>query len=168
MRYFTLLSICGMFFFSGCDERGLNPNDVSEPGFGGTIAYVSKLPSNDSLHDIRIVAVPYFPVDTTFGLIFTKIVEAIIPFSESLSATADSGKTIQYQMFVKPQTYYYVAVVQQYGMNPFVDWRVISVYGYTSANPNPKIVTVEEGEFTISINFIVDFYNLPPQPFTTP
>ena len=148
----------------GCEEQGLNPNNVSEPGFGGTISYISKIPV-DSLQDLRIVAVPYFPVDTTFEEVLAKIIDRVIAYSENITSTADSGKSVEYKLYVKPQTYSYVAIVQQYGSNELHDWRVVSVYGYSPSILNPKSVVVRDGDFTKGINFTVDFYNLPPQPF---
>lgn len=168
MRAFTLLFGVCLFSLLGCDEQGLNPNDVSEPGIGGTITYISKLPPPDSLYDLRVVAVPYFPLDTTFQPLIFNVVEGIIPFSGDIRSTADSGKTVKYELYCKPQKYYYVAIVQQYGLDVFAQWRVVSVYGYSTANPNPQTITIVDGKFTPNINFVVDFYHLPPQPFRTP
>lgn len=168
MKYLFPRIITVIFLLSGCDEHGLNPDNVDESGFGGTISFVSKLPPPDSLFDIRIVAVPYFPVDTLFQPIILKVLDGVIPFSENFKQSADSGKTIRYELFVKPQTYYYVAVVQQFGIDVFSQWKVVSVYGYGPSDPNPKIIAVEDGKFTRNINFTVDFYDLPPQPFRVP
>jgi len=158
-----ILSVCG------CDRDGLNPNDYQEPGISGTITFDGQLPPLDSLKDLRIVAVPYYPVDTTFAELFDKIVnKGIIPFSEGFSGKAVSNGSLPYQMDVKPQTYHYVAVVQLYGANFLQDWRVVSVYGYTTADPKPKPVVVKEGAVTDNINFFVDFYSVPVQPFNHP
>ena len=168
MRSITLLSLLGFILLTGCDEQGLNPNDVSEPGFGGSITFVSKLPPTDSLTDLRIVAVPYFPVDTLFQPLIIKVIEGIIPFGENIVSKADSGKTITYEMFVKPQTYYYLAIVQQYGIDVFSQWKVVGVFGYVPSQTQSKIITVPDGKFIRDVNFTVDFYQLPPQPFKLP
>jgi hypothetical protein len=153
----------------GCDQSGLNPDEYQEPGFSGTITFTGTIPPSDSLRDLRIVAVPYYPVDTTFAELFDKIVnKGIIPFSESLSGTAAANSTVVYVMNVKPQEYRYVAVVQMYGINFLNDWRVVSVFGYTPSDPNPKTVTVSDGIQTRGVNFVVDFYSLPTQPFKLP
>ncbi|MHB1048855.1 MAG: hypothetical protein ACYC09_02150 [Bacteroidota bacterium] len=160
-----------MFILSanGCDRDGLNPNQYQEPGISGTISFAGPLPPSDSLRDLRIVAVPYYPVDTTFAELFDKIVnKGIIPFSEGLSAKAVANGSIAYHMNVKPQTYHYVAVVQLFGINFLQDWRVVSIYGYTTADPTPKPVVVTEGTITDNINFVVDFSSVPVQPFTQP
>lgn len=168
MRQFSVLIFLALFLQNGCDEQGLNPNNVVEPGFGGTISFVSKIPGADSLRDLRIVAVPYYPIDTLFQPLILKVIDGIIPFSEDIRLKADSGKTIQYEIFVKPQTYYYVAIVQQYGIDVFSQWKVVSVFGHTITNPNPAAISISDGKFTGNINFVVDFYNLPPQPFKVP
>jgi len=168
MRYFTLLFIVGAVFFAGCDSQGLNPNNVNEPGFGGTISYVSNIPPADSLQDLRVVAVPYFPIDTLPQLLIEKIVQGIIPFSSDMRVTAVSGTTASYEFYLKPQTYYYIAVVQQYGADVFSQWRVVSIYGYSPSTPNPRSITVQDEQFTTGVNFVVDFYHVPPQPFKVP
>lgn len=168
MRSITLFSLLVFFILTGCDEQGLNPNDVSEPGFGGTISFVSKLPPPDSLKDLRIVAVPYFPVDTLFQPLIIKVIEGVIPFSENMISKADSGTTFSYEMFVKPQTYYYLAVVQQYGIDVFSQWKVVGVFGYIPSQINSKTIVVPDGKFVHGVNFTVDFYQLPPQPFKAP
>lgn len=161
--------ILSLLLLFGCDQYGLNPDEYREPGFTGSITFTGSIPPSDSIRDLRIVAVPYYPVDSTFAELFDKIVnKGIIPFSESLSEKVAPNGSIEYTMNVKPQDYRYVAVVQMYGLNFLNDWRVVSVFGYTSSDPNPKTVTVSDGKQTVGINFVVDFYTLPAQPFKLP
>lgn len=152
---------------TGCDEEGLNPNEFQEPGFSGTITFVGTIPPRDSIDDLRVVAVPYFPVDSTVAELITKILNQTIPYSGSLSDRVAPQTTIQYEMFVKPDTFKYVAVAQLFNSaNPFQDWRVVSIYGNSATNPTPVVVI--DGEMRKNVNFTVDFYNLPPQPFKLP
>ena len=151
----------------GCD-KGISPDDTLtvKPGFGGTITYVSSPPPRDSLIQLRIVAVPYYPIDTVVGALIQKILLGEIPFSDTLQlSSTDSGKTQRYEFFVPPGEYKYVAVVQQYGALIFEDWRVVSIYGFSPSTPFPRPVTVTVDKFQTGIDFIVDFKNLPPQPF---
>lgn len=165
--FFLLLLI--ILLLTGCDEQGLNPNDVaSETGFGGKITFTSKIPPQEKIEDLRIVAVPYYPVDTTVAELIAKVLSSVIPFTESLPTAVDSGSVLQYKFLLKPQTYPYVAVVQRYGSNFFLEWKVISVYGFSSAKSYPDTVIVKENRFVSNINFEVDYNNLPPQPFKTP
>ncbi|MCK9409949.1 MAG: hypothetical protein WCX28_06690 [Bacteriovoracaceae bacterium] len=166
MRSFTLLCSSVVFcilILDGCDE-GLNPNNVSEPGFGGSITFVGSLPPADSLNDLRIVAVPYYPIDTLYQTLIIKVIEGVIPFSADIRSSVDSGKTVQYEMFLKPKIYYYVAIVQQYGQDVFSQWKVVSVYSVSPNDPSPKSLVIGDGKFTNNVNFTVDFYHLPPQP----
>ena len=168
MRYFTLLSILTVLFGAGCSEHGLNPDTFKDPGFSGTISFEGAIPPADSLRDLRVVAVPYYPIDTVFQTIILKIIEGTIPFGENISAKAVSGTSVRYEMQVKPQTYPYVAVVQQFGADVFSQWKVVSVFGLNKTGTVPGSVLVEDGKVTQNINFTVDFYNLPPQPFRIP
>jgi hypothetical protein len=170
MRYFTPLILTVLVvsaILSGCD-KGLDPNAVTEPGFGGMITYIGPLPPSDSLKDLRIVAVPYFPVDTLFQPLILKVIDGVIPFSGDIRSGAESGKSVPYEMFLKPQTYYYIAIVQQFGLDVFSQWKVVSVYQVSPSDPTPKVLKVEDGKFISNINFTVDFYRLPPQPFRVP
>ena len=167
MKYRKLhLFLLTCLLLLGCEGEGLNPNEVTEPGFGGTMTFTGTIPF-DSLYDLRVIAVPYYPIDTAFAEIFKKIfIEGVISFSnENFSNQTRQNGVINYLMFVKPQTYKYVAVVQQYGDNEFHDWRVVSVFGFSQTNPTHLPVIVEEDKITKNVNFIIDFHNLPPQPF---
>lgn len=151
----------------GCD-KGISPSDTPQvkPGFGGTITYVSSPPPRDSLIEVRIVAVPYYPVDTVVGTLILKIAQGIIRTSDTLQLSSiDSGKTQRYEFLLPPGEYKYVAVVQLYGQFYFEDWRVISIYGFSPSTPFPRPITVAVDKFQTGIDFIVDFKNLPPQPF---
>ena len=157
----SLLICCIVLFIlcTGCD-KGLAPIVVS-PGFSGTITYKSKFPPPDSLLDLRIIAVPYYPIDSSFQKIYDKVTSLVIAFSPEPLSTVTP--TIKYTMFVDPKTYYYVAVVQQYG--DYTQWRVVGIYCDSTVSNIPKSVTVSDGKYTEGIDINVDFYNLPPQPF---
>ncbi len=158
------MSIFFILVLFGCD-KGISPN-IAPSGFEGTITYVSSPPPSDSLVDLRVVAVPYYPIDTVVETLIQKIFSGAIPYSGTLLlSTIDSGKTQTYQFLLQPGVYKYVAVVQQYGILILNDWKVVSIYGYSQATPSPGVVTVSEGKIQTGINFIVDFKNLPPQPF---
>ncbi|MBP6672067.1 MAG: hypothetical protein KA247_02910 [Bacteroidetes bacterium] len=168
MRYFTLLSAAVVLFTGGCSEQGLNPETFTDPGFTGTISFIGAVPPPDSLLDLRVVAVPYYPIDTVFQTLILKIIEGTIPFGENISAHAAVGSTMRYEMLVHPQSYPYAAVVQQFGPDVFSQWKVVSVFGISIGNNTPGNVHVQDGKVTQNINFIVDFYHLPPQPFRIP
>lgn len=158
-----VLAVC----LASCD-KGIAPTGTGEvkPGFGGTITYVSSPPPRDSLVQLRVIAVPYYPIDSVVAVLIQKISDGTIPFSDTLQvANIDSGKTQQYSFFLSPAEYKYVAVVQQYGDLIFEDWRVVGIYGFTPSSPYPASVTVTAGKFQTGVDFVVDFKHLPPQPF---
>jgi hypothetical protein len=164
MRLTIIIIVTAVALLPGCNE-GLNPNDVTEEGFGGTITFASALPPPDSLRDLRVVAVPYYPVDTTFSSVLYKVTKGIIAHSPSRIEAGDAGTSISYALYVPPKVYYYIAVVQQYGSDVFTQWHVVAVYG-TGGTPKP--VVVMKNSFVTGIDLTVDFYHLPPQPFRTP
>ncbi len=168
MRHTLPIFFAGILFLSACKEQGLDPNDAVEPGFGGTITVNGPIPPADSLFDLRIVAVPYYPIDTLVQPLILKVVGGEIPFSENYRPRIASGAVITYDLFVRPKTYHYIAVVQQYGIDVFSQWRVVGVYGQMNTSQTPLSVTVGDGKFIRNINITVDFYRLPPQPFRTP
>ncbi|NUN69090.1 MAG: hypothetical protein HUU02_05215 [Bacteroidetes bacterium] len=170
MRPITLLrtgTLLLFLFLSSCD-KGLDPSNVSEPGFGGTITYAGPLPPPDSLRDLRIVAVPYYPIDTLFQPLIMKVLDGVIPFSADIRSSAVPGMTVPYTMFLKPKTYYYIAVVQQFGFDPFSQWKVVGVYTALPSDTIPQSLRIPDGTFVHDVNITVDFYNLPPQPFRVP
>lgn len=164
MKNSLFILLCVVFLL-GCD-KGISPNDSlvdRKPGFAGSVAFVSSWPSN--VLEMRIVAVPYYPVDSTVSELIGKFLNGVIKSSDPLSVIGDSGSVQQYTFFLDPGNYEYVAIVQRYGQNYYTDWRVISIYGYTAEHPTPKQVTVQPFQFITGIDFTVDFNNLPPQPF---
>ena len=96
-------------------------------------------------------------------MLIQKILLGVIPYSDTLQLSSiDSGKTQPYKFFVPPGEYKYVAIVQLYGALIFEDWRVVSIYGFP---PSPLPITITPEKFQTGVDFIVDFKNLPPQPF---
>ena len=90
--------------FLGCD-KGISPNDAPQirPGFGGTIAFISSPPPRDSVVQLRVVAVPYYPIDTVVGDLIQKILTGVIPFSDTLQLSRiDSGNTQRYAFLLQP------------------------------------------------------------------
>lgn len=168
MRHIPLVVGSLLLFLAGCDHGGLDPTSVQEPGFSGQIRFQGRRPAADSLKDLRLVAVPYYPIDTTFQLVILKVLDGTIAFGTELTPSVSSDSPVRYELRVKPNVYPYVAIVQQYGADVFSQWRVVSVYGYSALHPSPSPVTVRDGELTTSIDLTVDFDHLPPQPFRTP
>ena len=158
----VVLIIPHLFFFSGCENHGLSPNDASaDPGFGGIITFISALPPSDSLKDLRVVAFRNYPpqniiLDVTSGkAVYTD------------STIAQTSVTVRYQIQNSNTIgmFKYIVVVQQYGTNIFTDWRVVGVYSKINDKTVPGSIEISGNSFLDHIDIPVDFYNLPPQPF---
>ncbi|MDE3057846.1 MAG: hypothetical protein KGJ59_07810 [Bacteroidota bacterium] len=159
----TYLFILLALALAGCD-KGIAPNPNAKTGFNGSV-YFMDAPA-DTIFDLRVVAVPYYPIDTSVNTLITKVLNGIIPFTpSSLPTVVDSGFVATYELDVPAKEYDYVAVVQRFGGNYFHDWRVLSFYGFDATSPVPKTVAVHDGEFLTKIDMTVDFHHLPPQPF---
>lgn len=167
MQKVPLFVIVILLYLSGCDQSGLNPNEYQEPGFSGSITFTGTIPPPSTLRDLRVVAVPYYPIDTLVSDFILKILSPvkIIAYSDDLSKNVSVETATQYQVFALPKTYYYIAVAQLFSEKIFEDWRVIGIYGYSENSPNPAPVVVVDGKMTKNINITVDFDHVPPQPF---
>ncbi len=155
--------------FSAC-THGLEPLQVPsvQPGFGGTIYYVSPWPHPpaDSVYDIRVVAFYDYPTQNIFtevtnggAKIYPPIGAAGVRlFTDSLPYTFDLDSS---------STFQYVAVAMQYGPNVFADWKVVGVYGDSLDAGNRSSVVVPANTFVNGINIYVNFENPPPAPPVT-
>jgi hypothetical protein len=163
-RIIILMAAMLLVLTGGCD-KGLAPVAL-KTGFGGVIHFVSSWPPVDSVLDLRVVAVPYYPVDTLTSQLIDKILSGVIPYSlTALPLQGDSNMTVAYEMLIPATRYYYIAVVQQYGADVFHDWRVVGAHTNTTSLVPPFTVNVIQDVFVDSINITVDFKHLPPQPF---
>jgi hypothetical protein len=63
-----------------------------------------------------------------------------------------------------PQEYKYVVVAMRTGPNVQLDWTMLAVYTTTGDPLEPGSVLIEQDR-TTTVDFTVDFANLPPQPF---
>ncbi len=159
-----LCASCGLIL-SSCN-RGLAPVQASsavQPGFGGTIRFVSAWPPVDSVQDLRVVAFDNYPPTNIFGEVTSgqaKVYPAI--GSTGLSKFVDS---LSYKFDLdSAETFQYVVVAMQYGSNPLQDWKVVGAYGYSHGQGSPQPVTVPPNSFVNGIDIEVDFQNTPPTP----
>lgn len=145
----------------GC-THGLEPTPV-QPGFSGTIHFVSAWPPADSVYDIRVVAFYHYPPSNILGEVLNgnakvyppigMTVPAFFVDSLSYSFTLDSAATFQY-----------VAVALEYGPVLISDWKVVGAYGYSHGVGAPKAVVVKPNSFVTGIDIDVDFAHTPPTP----
>ncbi len=157
----------GVVLLSSCDH-GLEIPSAVTPSFGGRITYIGNWPPPDSLKDLRLVASPDYPIDTTFSQVLFKILEGTIKVYPPVTSSDHllfNVNTSDYIFLTGAGLFKYVAVVQQFGSDVFRDWRVIGVYTVTANQAQPALVRVPEETFISGIDITVDFNHPPPQPF---
>ncbi len=146
---------------AGCG--GLDPADLPPESFvNGVVRYVGGAPAwPDTMLEVRVVLFDSQPpvADSVLGA----IVNGNAAFSDTLARFSDSTA---YSLNVDgtPRTFRYVVVAGRVGPNLLQDWKMLALYA-DEANPGtPKPLEVGVGQ-TVRVDFVVDFANLPPQPF---
>ncbi len=162
------LGVAYLVFLSGCNG-GLSPVQSSsnvQPGFGGTVRFVSPWPPADSVQDFRVVAFFNYPPSNIIAEVSSgqaKVYPAI-----GSSGPAKFVDSLSYAFYLDSSaTFHYVAVALQYGPNVLQDWKVVGAYGYSHGVGRPDSVVVKAGEFVNGINIDVDFKNTPPNPLSS-
>lgn len=138
-----------------CDH-GFEPPDA--PALGSIFVEITYLdyenawPAPDSLFDLRFVAMPFIPQDTSDILQLNLLV--ISDGLELRRKRPDDTLTIA---DVKSGTYVYSGVAEQFANDIFA-WRPVGLYA-----ANDGVFTVNPGE-TTPLSVTVDFKNRPPFP----
>ena len=146
------------FSCAGCGD-GLSP-ELGLVGMEGTITVVSTFPPLDSLVTLRIVAARKYPPQD----IVTEYSAGRLLVSDALTLDART-QTFQLRQGDLKGVFEYVCVAQQYGPNPFSQWRVVGVYSVTGDKTAHSAIDFGSGRYLRGIDIRVDFYDLPPQPF---
>jgi hypothetical protein len=162
INVFTIILL--MSFMSGCDE-GLRPRSGTSSAtgtIGGLITFVN-WHAADSVYDMRVVAFTVFPPTDIISDVLQgrAVVHPPIGASALVQGQVDS---VRYVMPVRPGTYPYLAVAQQYGPDLMADWRPIGQYDLDTTSAGPTPVTVGAAENVTGIDIVVDFANPPPLP----
>ena len=118
----------------------------------------------DSSHCFGIYAAAFksFPQDSA-GLINEIINGNVYLKFESLPYPADSTEFI-IEVQDPPQTIEYMVIAMQTDSVNIESQIAIGVYTETGDNTKPTILNIEKSD-TVFVNILVDFDNLPPQPF---
>ncbi|NBC18034.1 MAG: hypothetical protein GVY18_12055 [Bacteroidetes bacterium] len=146
------LGLCLVLLTAAC-EQGLAPPDAPPTGrLVGTITYdVASWPPRDSVRDLRFVALPFVPRDTSD--LFRDLDQLVISEPLAYGVPRDTF-TID---GVPAGTYVYGGVAQQYSPD-VLDWRPVGL-----VEQNGGIILVRDGLTTI-VRVSVDFANPPPFP----
>jgi hypothetical protein len=147
----TPLALFAALIFAACDG-GLAPPESRPGSIRGVVTYEegTTWPEQDSLHDIRFVAMRFIPRDTVDFLQLNRLV-----FSDRLSVGVASDTF--YIPEVEPGVFVYSGVAQKYGPGLFA-WRPVGLYAAGGG-----VFDVRAGQ-TTEINLHVDFQRLPPFP----
>jgi len=159
--------LCVMIILLSCGE-GLAPeakeNIAKESHIIGKIIYLGgkeNFPDSNSIFGIFPAAFKIFPKDSS-GLLNEVLAGNVYLNFSSLPYPADSSEfvlTIQ----DAPVNLEYIAVSMQYD-STLEAQRIIGVYTQSGDNTKPSNLFIEKGK-DYNIRIIVDFDNLPPQPF---
>lgn len=154
-----LLFIFGILLIS-C-EGGLKPEPEGKSYLKGEIIYKDgnkNWPTSDSLFDLRVVAFKNFPPSD----VFQEVLSGSAYFTnDSLPYYVDKTDFIL-EISDSPVELKYIAIAQQYG--GILEWKAIGVYTESGDNTKHSSVFIDKGETKV-IQILVDFNNLPPQPF---
>lgn len=169
MEKFRIKEICyykiillSVFFILSCQE-GLDPTSQNEESYlKGKVVVISgaeSWPKPDSALELRVVGFKEYPPQDLFNEIISN--NAFI--SDSLPRFVD---TIPFQLKIEkpPVEIRYLVAALRYGT--IFDWKVIGVYSdEMNYERKPKVIFVPKGKVLENIIILVDFRNLPKQPF---
>lgn len=155
----------GVWLLAQSCDGGLTLPEV-EPGIAGTITVVSPWPPEDSVKTLWLFASQIYPLDS--ATVVSGIIQGTIVVYPSLNQSLPYNVNVQSFRFpLQPATYLYIGVLQRFGSS-FVDPKSYRVVGVLEDPGNPllpRAVTVRPEEEITGLMIIVDFYDLPPQPF---
>lgn len=156
----VLMLIVAVTCLASCDSL-VPPEPVGFTGVVGTVTFVGGEDGwpSDSINDVRVVLFETAP--TAADSILPFILSGRAVFSSSLPQRVASAP-YSIDLSSAPRTFRYVVVAMQTGPNVLQDWRMAALH--TTDGGTPATVVVERGQ-TVVVDFVVDFSNLPPQPF---
>ncbi|MFN3781115.1 MAG: hypothetical protein ACK4SO_02940 [Candidatus Kapaibacteriota bacterium] len=151
-----------MILLLSCQE-GLDPTSQQQESYlKGNVVVISGVnswPKLDSALELRVVGFKEYPPQDLFNDIISN--NAFI--SDSLPRFVD---TIPFQLKIEkpPVEIRYLVAALRYGT--IFEWKVIGVYSdEMTYERKPKIIFVPKGKVIENITILVDFRNLPKQPF---
>lgn len=142
------LGLAALTALAGCDGGLAPPVDRGPGTIVAVVRYAGPWPRADSLVDLRFVAMPFTPRDTTDFLRLNEL--AVSPARLDANVAADTVVVPD----VTPGTYVYAGVAQRYAASLFA-WRPVGLVDGAFA--------VRSGE-TTRVALDVDFARLPPFP----
>ena len=166
----SIILSCVITLLLGCSQ-GLAPeerNMKSGPGLiRGKIIYQGGINSwsnaPDSVIGMRAAAFLIYPLPDSAGIINELLQSrAFVSGLTSLPIFVDSSD-FEIAIPKPPVTVQYLAIAQQI-TSDLNTQKVVGVYTTSGDNTKPSSIYVDNGD-TVTVRIIVDFTNLPPQPF---
>jgi hypothetical protein len=159
-------SVAGVFLvlIIACDG-GLAPPD-RQPGISGEIHYTGVWPPSDSLYGLWLFASTTYPLDSA-GVITGVLIERTILVYPSLSETlAYNVTSTAFEFTLPPGTYRYVGVIHQFRPELAVEnFQVVGFIPEDGSVTVPREFVIGPSDHTGGLTLVVDFHDLPPQPF---
>lgn len=152
----VFLAMVGAGLLASCDQ-GLAPPDEAPAGrLEGTITYVeSSWPPRAEVRDLRFVALPFIPQDTSD--LFRDLDQLVISDPLRYGVAQDTFVIAD----VPAGTYVYNGVAQQFSPD-VLDWRPVGL-----VDENGGLLQVRTG-MTTTVHVTVDFTQPPPFPPSQP
>lgn len=155
--YFSAILI----IFTSCNEGLAPPESNDKTTITGIIRYIGSetdWPPADSIKDLRVVAFKNYPPKD----IFSEVTSGNAYFTMQKLPYHVSSSTFSLDIPDAPIDIKYLVAAQQYGS--ILEWRAIGVYTLSGDKTSPTPINVKKGKTYIA-DIIVDFKDLPPQPF---
>jgi hypothetical protein len=142
----------------GCDE-GLQPPPIDSISYlSGTIHFAGTYPPCDSVKLLAVVlAQPPAPFQAT------QLLAGLNTIFYAVTLESCTFRDTSFTFTVKPGTYHYLGVAQNYGSDLTKDWRVVG-FAHTELD-SPMTYFLEPGKRANAGVVQVRFDSLPRQPF---
>lgn len=155
----TVLWFTLSLFVVGCG--GLDPDDLPPESFlEGTVSFTPNWPDSNV---IQVLVVAFEEQPTSPDSILAAVLSGRAVISDTLPRYATQAP-YRIQIPGPPRTFRYVVTAMQNGPNLLTDWLMLDVYAPSGDPLMPGTVNVGVAQ-SVTIDFSVDFDNLPPQPF---
>ena len=155
-----LVAIAGIFIlafvFNSCND-GLAP-PPKNPTLSGTVHFAKHWPPADSVNILAVVLVQPNPPFADSTLI-SGLNTTVLPFTLNYLSSDTT-----YQFSVKPGTYGYLGVAQNYNkLDLFHAWNVVAFAH--NAQDSTRSFVLMPGDAITGVDLYVNFDSLPRQPF---
>jgi hypothetical protein len=140
------------------------PPEPAFTGLRGVVRYVGGAAAwpADSVVEVRVVMFREQPVKPED--VITAVLSGTARLTNPALPLRVDSSSYEIAEPAPPQEYKYVVVAMRTGPNVQLDWTMLAVYSITGDPLQPSPILIEQDK-TTTVDFLVDFANLPPQPF---